>query len=141
MSSSRHVWAYWFLSQNPGRPWKYDNEQTEFFVEHQQKVTIRRTDVEMHRRVEATGVEGDAPMAGPSQRSLMDIPAAASAPGSDAPDPSLPKKLGDFADCKDQLEKFLDSLHKKAAQATGWMISLEPPAMEAPNDRQKQNLD
>lgn len=104
-------------------------------------MTIRRSDLEMHRRVEAQGVEGDVPMDGPSQKSLLDVPAAASAPGPTEVDPAQPKKLGDPLDCKDQLDKFLESLHKKAAQATGWITSLEPPTLDTPNQKQKEILD
>lgn len=124
------------------RSWKYDASLLEFFVERQETVKIRRSDLEMSRVVE-TGEENDGSV--PARKALMDVGgSAASEPasglmpeGTAAPDP---KQLGDLADTKQKLDQFLESLHKKASQATAWVVALEPPSLEQPTQKQKELL-
>lgn len=123
------------------RKWKYDESLLEFFVERQETVKVKRSDLEVTRVLE-TGDEED--ISAPTRKALMDVGgSASSAPAlgpqavCEAPDP---KRLGDEADCKLKLEQFIESMHKKASQATSWLSSLEPPNLENPTAQQKQLL-
>lgn len=39
------------------RPYKYDSSQTEYFVETESKVTLRKKDLEAHRHLQAQAAE------------------------------------------------------------------------------------
>ena len=108
---------------------------TEFFVQTEESVKIRKSDLEGYKTME--GFDPDAPAPGPS-----DLPQQDLMPGVPQQDVgSLPAPNRDFAETKDNVDKFVESLHKKASQATVWVTSLEPPTLEKPNEKQKAFLD
>jgi len=107
-------------------------------VQTEESVRIRKSDLESWKTVEGMDPEQ---MPAPEEvkpKELMDLTSSNGAkPGVDGTPPPLGSVL---AEAKDNLEKFIESLHKKAAQAMSWVTSLEPPALENPTVKQKAPL-
>ena len=123
------------------RAYKYDENEEEFFVETEETVRIRKSDLETFQGVEETG---SMPSSIKEVRalSLMETPQPKAGQGQPAlPGPPPPNSKTDAVEAKSNLEKFLESLHKKASQATGWVSSLEPPSTPSPTPKQKAFLD
>ena len=105
---------------------------TEFFVQTEESVKIRKCDLEGFKTME--GLDPDAPAPGPSDLPHQELmPGVPQQDGGSVPAPMV-------AETKDNLDKFVESLHKKASAATVWVTSLEPPNLEKPNDKQKAFL-
>lgn len=125
----------------PCRVYKYDDQQWEYFVETQDEVKIRRSDIDCARQMtEVPPTEDGKPAEMPvlPRKPLMEGESAP-AVGADGKHPGS-NDLTTAAAAKENLDKFLDSLHKKAAQATSWVVSLEPPSLPNPTERQKELL-
>ena len=125
----------------PCRVYKYDDQQWEYFVETQDEVKIRRSDIDCARQMtEVPPTEDGKPAEMPvlPRKPLMEGESAP-AVGADGKHPGS-NDLTTAAAAKENLDKFLDSLHKKAAQATSWVVSLEPPSLANPTERQKELL-
>ena len=75
----------------------------------------------------------EAEQAKPEQKQLMPSPQNGSVPAIENVKP-----VDTAESSKQELTKFIDSLHKKASLATTWVSSLEPPNVEKPNDKQKK---
>ena len=123
------------------RAYKYDENEEEFFVETEETVRIRKSDLETFQGVEETG---SMPSSIKEVRalSLMETPQPKAGQGQPAlPGPPPPNSKTDAVEAKSNLDKFLESLHKKASQATGWVSSLEPPSTPSPTPKQKAFLD
>ena len=107
-------------------------------MQTEESVRIRKSDLESWKTVEGMDPEQ---MPAPEEvkpKELMDLTSSNGAkPGVDGTPPPLGSVL---AEAKDNLEKFIESLHKKAAQAMSWVTSLEPPALENPTVKQKAPL-
>lgn len=52
-----------------------------------------------------------------------------------------PEPIGSLQETKENLEKFIENLHKKASGAIQWLAAVEPPAVEKPSERQLEFLD
>lgn len=48
--------------------------------------------------------------------------------------------VGTTQEMKENLAKFIESLHQKAASLTSWILALEPPTNPHPNERTKRRL-
>lgn len=92
-------------------------------METGETVKVRRSDLE--RRTEEVSDEAGEP----APKSLMDKPRVkALEDKKDPPTEGNDKpsgEVGTLEETKENLQKFLDSLHKKASQATTWIITLE----------------
>ena len=110
------------------RSWKYDAEVTEYFVQVSDTVRIKRSDLEKYEKTEDAEETDEFPSIQP--KALEDK--------KDGPGGKPASDLIALAESKENLNKFLDSLHRKASQATTWICSLEPPTLPNPNARQKQ---
>lgn len=117
------------------RSYKYDDQINEYFVETQDLVKIRKSDIDKVHQAEL--VEGEVledqklpqkQLLNPECKPIED-----KQPGQPNGSPSL-------EDTKNNLNKFLESLHKKAALATSWVSSLEPPVTKEPTSRQTKFL-
>ena len=114
----------------PCRVYKYDDQQWEYFVETQDEVKIRRSDIDCARQMtEVPPTEDGKPAEMPvlPRKPLM-VGEFAPAVRADGKHPGS-NDLTTAAAAKENLDKFLDSLHKKAAQATSWVVSLERPVL------------
>lgn len=119
------------------RSWKYDAEVTEYFVQTSDTVRIKRSDLEKFEKSEDLDETEDMPAIKP--KALMDTAVKAIEDKKDgSKNPAA--EINTQAECSENLAKFLDSLHRKASQATTWISSLEPPTLPNPNSRQKQYL-
>ena len=123
-----------------GRNFKYDSKQLEYFVETEEKVTLKRSDLEAVRKAEV--LEPDAAMpqpgaVGPS--ALMALPSGQQAIQDGGAPPPLQSSTHE---AKHHLDTFVESLHKKASQATSWINTLEEkPATNGDlKNRQLQRL-
>ena len=107
-------------------------------MQTEESVRIRKSDLESWKTIEGMDPEQMPAPEEVEQKELMKLPSSDGAkPGVDGP----PPPLGSIAaEAKDNLEKFIDSLHKKAAQAMSWVTALEPPALENPTEKQKSPL-
>ena len=118
------------------RSWKYDAEVTEYFVQVSDTVRIKRSDLEKYEKTEDAEETDEFPSIQP--KALMDTSLKALEDKKDGPGGKPASDLIALAESKENLNKFLDSLHRKASQATTWICSLEPPTLPNPNVRQKQ---
>lgn len=50
------------------------------------------------------------------------------------------KAVATLAEAKDGLQKFVDSMHQKAAALTSWIAAMEPPSNPKPSERQVKSL-
>ena len=107
-------------------------------MQTEESVRIRKSDLESWKTVEGMDPEQMPAPEEVEQKELMKLPSSNGAkPGADGTPPHVGAGL---AEAKDNLEKFIDSLHKKAAQAMSWVTALEPPALENPTEKQKLPL-
>ena len=121
------------------RKFKYDANLLEYFVETEQTVSVRKRDLEAVRQAEAMADTEMPDASAVADKELMALPAAGPAgPAAEgtAPHPPLGSLL---AEAKENLDRFVESLHKKASQATAWINHLEGLGGEH-TDRQKQLL-
>ena len=120
--------------KNTSRQYKYDAEMTEYFVETEDKVKISKADLERYVSSEAMEPADTVPQ--PEKKALLESKVPAIEDG--VVDP--PKTIGTVQETKENLDKFIESLHKKAACAIQWLAAVEPPAVEKPSERQLQFL-
>lgn len=112
---------------DPCRKYRYDPDQQEFFVQTADRMTIRRSELEKHQKLEE--LDGDT-LQRPDKVELMDLPTDNGAPAREAPETLAPEDL------KSNLESFVDSLHQKATLVTTWLASVGRTV----SDRAKKSL-
>ena len=111
------------------RAFKYDANLLEYFVETGETVKVRRSDLE--RRTEEVNDEAGEP----APKSLLDKPrvkALEDRKEGQSPNEGNDKpggEVGTLEETKENLQKFLESLHKKASQASTWILTLEGQSM------------
>lgn len=98
------------------RPFKYDPSQMQFFVETQDSIKIKKSDLEKwQEREEVKEV--------PAEVSRADLLALPAVDGSGTAPSAEPVHTG--ATLKDSVQKYVESLHQKAAVMTGWIASVD----------------
>lgn len=103
-------------------------------MEVEDKVQIRKADLERYVATEA--MEPTEKVPEPEKKALLQSKVPAIEDGE--VDPA--KTIGSLQETKENLDKFIENLHKKAAGAIQWLAAVEPPAVEKPSERQLQFL-
>lgn len=114
----------------------------EYFVETEDTVQIKKSDLESWR-TEDDGEPEDMPSVhdvAPKELMPTAVQPKLPAPLENGPPGQRGDGLQTREEAKLSLDKFLESLHKKASQATTWISALEPPAVAEPTAKQKQLL-
>lgn len=119
------------------RSFKYDSSLCEYFVETQDLVRIRKSDIDRVRQEEL--LEGEVDDQKLAKKQLLN-PQCKPIEDQQTEEPGKPNGSPSLEETKENLNKFLESLHKKAALATSWVSSLEPPATKEPTTRQTKFL-
>lgn len=76
----------------------------------------------------------------PAPKALVDESKAAAIANGPGPMQGHAQQIGTVAEAREGLNKFIESMHQKAASLTSWISAAEPPSNPSPTDRSSKHF-